>query len=78
MTMTPAPESAPRYEIVEMIGRGGMGEVCLANDLMLHRQVALKFVTSAGGDVLEHLLSEARAAASLDIRSSARFMRSRP
>jgi adenylate cyclase len=43
-----------------------MGEVCLADDLMLHRQVALKFVTSAGGDVLEQLLSEARAAASLD------------
>jgi adenylate cyclase len=62
----PEAEAARRYEIVETIGRGGMGEVCLADDLMLHRQVALKFVTSAGGDVLEHLLSEARAAASLD------------
>ncbi|MGH9252943.1 MAG: serine/threonine-protein kinase PknK [Vicinamibacterales bacterium] len=57
----------PRYQIVETIGRGGMGEVCLADDLMLHRQVALKFVTSAGAsDVLEQLLGEARAAASLD------------
>jgi adenylate cyclase len=64
--MMPEAEAIPRYQIVEAIGRGGMGEVCLADDLMLHRQVALKFVTSAGGDVLEHLLSEARAAASLD------------
>jgi serine/threonine protein kinase len=64
--MIPQPEAAPRYEIVETIGRGGMGEVCLAEDLMLHRQVALKFVTSAGGDVLQQLLSEARAAACLD------------
>jgi adenylate cyclase len=64
--MIAQPEAAPRYEIVETIGRGGMGEVCLAEDLMLHRQVALKFVTSAGGDVLQQLLSEARAAACLD------------
>ena len=66
MAMMPEAEAAPRYQIVEVIGRGGMGEVCLADDLMLHRQVALKFVTSAGGDVVDHLLSEARAAAGLD------------
>ena len=64
--MIPDVAASPRYEIVETIGRGGMGEVCLADDLMLHRQVALKFVTSAGDDVLEQLLSEARAAACLD------------
>jgi adenylate cyclase len=65
--MIPDTAAAPRYEIVETIGRGGMGEVCLADDLMLHRQVALKFVTSAGGSgVLDQLLGEARAAASLD------------
>jgi adenylate cyclase len=57
----------PRYRIVEVIGRGGMGEVCLADDVMLHRKVALKFVTAQ--DVtngLELLLGEARAAAALD------------
>ncbi len=44
-----------------------MGEVCLADDLMLQRQVALKFLTSAGEeDALEQLFSEARAAAALD------------
>jgi len=57
----------PRYHIVEVIGRGGMGEVCLADDVMLDRKVALKFVTapSETGD-LEQLLGEARVAAALD------------
>src|SRR5688500_1549743 len=72
--------TSPRYRIVETIGRGGMGEVCLADDLMLDRRVALKFPASPGGalnaaaalgtpgetDALEQLLSEARAAAALD------------
>ena len=44
-----------------------MGEVCLADDLMLHRKVALKFVTEPDEtDGLDQLLSEARAAAALD------------
>ena len=56
-----------RYQIVEIIGRGGMGEVCLADDVMLDRKVALKFVTAPGEtDGLEQLLGEARAAAALD------------
>jgi len=58
----------PRYQITEIIGRGGMGEVCLADDVMLDRKVALKFVTAAPdeSDGLELLLGEARAAAALD------------
>src|SRR5688500_18182392 len=57
----------PRYQIVEVIGRGGMGEVCLADDIMLHRKVALKFVTAHDmTSGLEQLLGEARAAAALD------------
>src|SRR5262245_18976866 len=57
----------PRYEIVEVIGRGGMGEVCLAEDVMLDRKVALKFVAAPSDtDGLQQLLSEARAAAALD------------
>ena len=57
----------PRYQIVEIIGRGGMGEVCLADDVMLDRKVALKFVSAPGEtDGLEQLLGEARAAAALD------------
>ncbi len=57
----------PRYEIVEIIGRGGMGEVCLADDVMLDRKVALKFVAAPHDtDGLQQLLGEARAAAALD------------
>jgi len=56
-----------RYQIREIIGSGGMGQVCLADDVMLDRQVALKFVTAPGEtDGLEQLLVEARAAAALD------------
>ena len=56
-----------RYQIGDIIGRGGMGEVRLADDVMLHRKVALKFVTEGGEtDGLEQLLNEARAAAALD------------
>ena len=44
-----------------------MGEVCLADDVMLHRKVALKFVTAPGETGgLGQLLGEARAAAALD------------
>ena len=59
--------ATPRYQITEIIGRGGMGEVCLADDLMLDRKVALKFVTAPDEtDGLDQLLTEARAAAALD------------
>ena len=56
-----------RYQILEIIGSGGMGEVCLADDVMLDRKVALKFITAPGEtDDLDQLLVEARAAAALD------------
>ena len=58
-----------RYRIVDRIGRGGMGEVFLAEDTSLHRRVALKFLTpdtQADPVALKRLLREARSAAALD------------
>src|SRR6185436_14618258 len=57
------------YEIVSLLGRGGMGEVYLAEDTRLGRRVAIKLLpaesmTDERAKAL--LLREARAAARLD------------
>lgn len=36
-----------KYEIISLLGRGGMGEVYLAKHLFLHREVALKIMLSS-------------------------------
>ncbi len=38
------PENLGNYKILGMLGRGGMGRVLLAEDVRLHRKVALKLV----------------------------------
>lgn len=38
---------AHRYRVVSLIGRGGMGEVYRADDLMVGETVALKFLPEA-------------------------------
>jgi serine/threonine protein kinase len=62
-------EELGRYRLGRLIGSGGMGEVYLARDVTLRRDVAVKFVTSAtpASDVLtRRFLQEARAVAAID------------
>jgi serine/threonine protein kinase len=55
------------YRLERRLGAGGMGEVYLARDLQLDRQVAIKFLVAPADDQSRRrLLREARAVAALD------------
>jgi len=66
--MTPGDRLGP-YEIKELLGAGGMGEVYLAEDTRLGRNVAIKVLPATFADDAERLArfeQEARAAAALN------------
>ena len=62
-------EISPHYRILKKVGKGGMGEVYLAEDTSLERKVALKFLPDSLQEnevAHQRFLREAKSAAALD------------
>src|SRR3989442_912374 len=57
--------SLGRYRLQSRLGRGGMSEVYLAYDELMHRDVAIKVVSSSHVDYIERFQREAKAIGNL-------------
>jgi hypothetical protein len=69
-------DSSGRFQIIEQIGKGGMGIVYKAKDTVLERTVAIKKLSSIsprGKNNLGELMREARTSAKLDHRNIVRI-----
>jgi serine/threonine-protein kinase len=67
--MTMMGQTISHYRVIRKLGEGGMGEVYLAEDLELYRQVAMKFLSvqyASDVNFKDHLKREAQTAASLN------------
>ncbi|HEX7671716.1 MAG TPA: serine/threonine-protein kinase, partial [Polyangiaceae bacterium] len=71
---TPGEVIAGKYELMSLIGEGGMGSVWLARNLSIDSRVALKLLRADldADDAAERLLQEARAAARIGHRAIVR------
>ncbi len=68
-TAPPHTRTISHYRLLELLGRGAMGEVWLADDTQLPRKVAIKLLPhhlAEDRESVERLLREAQAAASVD------------
>jgi serine/threonine-protein kinase len=67
----PSPTGPPivnwdRYELFDLLGKGGMGSVYRARDRRLARTIAIKFILGADPNLTMRFLREARAQARID------------
>ncbi|MCA9513487.1 MAG: serine/threonine protein kinase, partial [Myxococcales bacterium] len=55
-----------QYELIRLLGEGGMGAVFLARDVRLGRRVAIKFLHAQNPELTERFVIEARATARVE------------